>query len=457
MKALFFPFHSATGIPRQKRTAYPRPFVLLLAFLSSFLLLTLFSCTSKSYEDHAPRDAKALLRLPPQAIGRLLSLFHTDTLPQGLDSGAPLYAFISGEGHFGLLLPVDDEQALTRSLETRDDVTALLPGEDFSSATWREQWLLTWNDKALVLLGPGGGSVRRELQREAGLMFRAPEGMTASPLYALLPRGGDAQTAWTLEAVPQPWRAALTLSLPKEQKSSALCLRGEVTLSPKGWRLESTVTTLAGASVPPAARRLKGTFALETEGDIAGCLFAMSGEELLREIQSSPLLRPRLLALDEKVDIHALLPLLSGDLLLRLTGLNAHGGVNVELRAQALPELERKWPHMLRHGVKTTHREGFTLFALNGDTLALKVAGGEMLLRWGDFSVSRPAATKEERTETKGKACQALLNLPKASAADETAQPAEALLSTLSSLLLGARYESEDGIHATLRLYPRKP
>ena len=192
---------------------------LVRAWLMSIsMLLLVFSCSSKSYNDIIPVDAKAVAEfsLTESAKKSLPSILTGSAI----DLESPLYAFVTQNEYMGLAVPVRDAHALAIAM-TEAQKTGLISStpRQKDGLWWTETdgWQIAWNDKALLVYGPGVVSDRSALRKTMTQLFDADyESFSQSEDYAKFESlQGSFKLVASLDVLPTPYNMLFSMGMPQ--------------------------------------------------------------------------------------------------------------------------------------------------------------------------------------------------------------------------------------------------
>lgn len=448
--------------------------VLVLAVFG--LLLT--ACGEKDYQDIVPADARVIVRANGEQLAQLagsMGLGSADSvarlLPgggQGLNLVKGLYAFQTANGLYGLSLPVSDDDALLTALRNDRNVSALTETSQPARATWRGTWLVAWNSKALLILGPGMEGDRNRLLRTAQQLFRLDESMADGPLYALLGEEDDIACAARADCLPQPYGALTAWVLPPGFSANevALASRWRLQSTPASLTMESTLTPLADdeatrhrfEQAAAQVRPLTARFA--PQSDLAACEAHADGRELLAKLKKDKTLGAALMALAGDVDIEAMVAGIDGNMRLSLPTLGEDGSPVVHLQAECKrtdwAQQITTWQRRLKQkkGKSLTRdAQGYCLstgstrffFALTGGELQAQIGGQNLM----------PAAPVKPMAGTGG-VMHGELNLDWLPVLQKQSGVA-AVLATLKHYVHSLRFDAPDASHSVLTVTFRSP
>lgn len=440
--------------------------------------LLLAACGEKDYQDVVPADARLIVRANGEQLAQLVGTMGLGSaehaarlLPgggQGLNLKKGLYAFQTANGLYGLTLPVSDDDALLAALRSDRNVSALTATSQPARATWRGAWLVAWNSKALLILGPGMAGDRNLLLRTAQQLFRLDESMTDGPLYALLGEDDDLACAARADCLPQPYGALTVWALPPGFSANevALASRWRLQSNPARLTMESTLTPLADDEATrhrfeqAAAQVRPLTVRFAPQADLAACEAHADGRTLLAQLKKDKTLGAALMALAGDVDVEAMVAGIDGNMRLSLPTLGEDGSPVVRLQAECKrtdwAQQIATWQRRLKQkkGKSLTREaQGYCLktgstrffFALTGGELQAQV-GGESLL---------PAAPVKPMAG-RGDVMHGELNLDRLPAQQKQGGAA-AVLATLGRYVRSLRFDAVDACHSVLTVTFRSP
>lgn len=264
----------------------------------------------------------------------------------GIDWSQKVYAFVSAREYVGVLVAVDDVDKLAdffRQGERRGFCTA--PEERFG-CRWTVvdgKWLAGFDNKALLVMGPGLAANMDVLRQEMAGYFRQEgqnSGMSSSLFEAVNRSVAAFSFVSQLDLLPAFYDDALKMSLPEHANLSDVSVLAEVHLMKQG--LKVTAEYLSGnpeinkyyEQLFRPERKLTGQYARYVPEDVLAWACAdVEGEELLERLRRNPAVRTFLLGLNMGVDADLMIRSIRGEVAFTLNSF-AHGGQDFLLTAR---------------------------------------------------------------------------------------------------------------------------
>lgn len=336
----------------RKRICQSSLLLLVIIGIGGCIWMSFFS--SKPYADIVPAGAKAVLRIDarkladkPASASALLSLLPKP-LPEGLDWQQPVYIFVTPDEYIGCVAAVSDEGLLRSSLESGGkNALAARPVEQDGRMWCRlgDGWQMTWDDDALLLLGPGTIQEETALRQAMLRMISASEdvGFAHSQRISRLEQEkGDMQLFSTLDALPAPLSLLFRLDIPAACPSAETLLFASITLEGEQASLRSRLCSEnaeADAALKAHARQQLLAGNVYPASIPADALFFMAfsarGDELLKTLQKEPASKALLAGLNSSIDANALLNSVDGTVSLSISSLGKDFSPTCLLAAEA--------------------------------------------------------------------------------------------------------------------------
>ena len=249
-----------------------------------------------------------------------------DLMDTGIDWSEKSYAFISADEHVGLLVPVRDYNDLLAMFEGADAKGICSGIEEYRGCSWTVYdgaWMIGFNSRALLVMGPGLGTDMDVLRREMMLCFKQDKDKSgmASPLYADL-KGKDAslRMASELGVLPVVLGGEFLEDFSEQVvlRDGRIC--ADVCFSSHGVAIETEfvsdnpeldkyfdrLTRIGG--------HLEGDFTGNVPSDaLAWACINVDGSVLLDELRKNPVVRTLLLGLNMNVDADLIIKSIKGD------------------------------------------------------------------------------------------------------------------------------------------------
>ena len=321
--------------------------VLALAGVIAFWVLR---GSSDGYLQALPKDATALVRLDFKAFvddvdlsaTELIELYRKslqqDNAEQlGIDVKSPIYAFTSSAGSLGLLAAVSNKDDFTSYLERlaeEGNASEIIHQRGYEWVAIDQQWLLAFDNKKALIMGPAVGSEQDQLRNEMARLLEQDQAESGlqSPLYTALKQKDEPLTVvlspelvlesgWAKDSgIPQLLQALNVYS-----SEDALLL---LALEADDNELQLDIDVLAKSEavkekmdrVEEFMRPIKGSLIDHTHADNVAWLTAnIEGNKLLGLLRSNPSVRTSLVALNLVIDLDRIISAVDGDLAIELT------------------------------------------------------------------------------------------------------------------------------------------
>ena len=310
------------------------------ALAGAFLLFN--SRKSDAYMQVVPKDArvvgrmdlKALMKsveLDAEEVSSALQLRSADEVAHlGIDLTRPFVGFLARGDYMGFAACVSNDAELTetcRKWQAKGVCGEVKTQRGYSWAVVAEQWLLAFNTKKALLMGPAVGESQTQLmgdmfryleqkEEESGVempIFKALQDMDAPMAMAANSRamssfGGDAlrEKLGVIEADDLIMKLGLNIS-PKSMELEAELEAGTE-------KVEKAIETLS-----EGFGKIGGALAAQTSrGSIAWACANIDGEKVLGLMRSGETLRTLLLMMNLAVDVDMIIKAVHGDVAIEL-------------------------------------------------------------------------------------------------------------------------------------------
>lgn len=314
----------------------------LLAGIGIWLLLP------KSYEDMVPSQAKAVLRISPSSEMLKSSADKlkdwTGLEPKGIDAGQAAYLFITPNEYVALAAALSDADAFGRGVEDmqKRHLATVLPESDGLHWAWMEKgWLMAWNKRALLVLGPGVAKERDQLHQTLVQMAEGNAPFASTPAYGqLLKQPGEAQLYAQVDAVPAPYNALFRLNIPADAPLDAVQVFASLHTNKAKTSVAFSLTSENEDIKQQLAQyeQQKGCIRITPDAHQPMPLFFMAtstgGKDLVALLQSDATLRGLLMGLNQVVDATRMLGTSNGLLTLQITNFDADWQPTFSLQAE---------------------------------------------------------------------------------------------------------------------------
>lgn len=267
-------------------------------------------------------DAEALKSLFPQTWN------ETKT---GICWTKKMYAFVSSKEYMGVLAAVDDAGELEEFLNGLAQAGRCRPVEKRQGYRWtilNERWLMGFDDKALLVMGPGFGGDMDVMRQEILKCFRQDEtesGMESSVYKDLSTREAAFTIVAQMDVMPTPYNETLQAGLPEHANLNDINIIADVHFTEKGVDINGEINS-ANPNVnkyyeqlTSVGGKMSGVYAGNVPADALawGCA-NVDGCSLLEQLRAIPDLRTFLLGLNMGVDADQMIRSIKGDMAVTL-------------------------------------------------------------------------------------------------------------------------------------------
>lgn len=324
-----------------------------------------FRGDKNAYLNSLPGDATALARLDTKAfldeadlsLQELLQLLRCSQeegkVETGLDVTRPVYAFTSPSGYMGVAAAVGDEddlQTFCSSLQTQGRASEITSQRGYSWVVLQQQWLLAFDKKKALLMGPAVGAAQEQLRGEMARLLEQDkkESATESTLYAELKKAEEPLAAVVAPEVLPAQARDLLRSFNVTSLSDALLLL-DMEVEKNELKLEAEVLARNEAvrqelkRLDEVLRPIDGELLSYTSEDHVAWMAAnVEGETLLSALRSNNNVRTSLIALNLIFDLDRIISSVDGDVALELRG-------TTRAALASGSEISYEWDDVLSH------------------------------------------------------------------------------------------------------------
>lgn len=314
-----------------------------------------------AYVECLPYDATSIARLDTKAFLHEADLSLKDILQLirrsqesddnqqiGIDMKRPVYAFTSPSGHFGITASVsdaDDLAAFCESYHAEGHTSEIMQQRGYSWVVVEQRWLLAFDSKKVLLMGPALGGDQDQLRGEMARLLeqkRKDSGMESS-LFSALNKSDEPLAAIVAPEILPSEARQLLQRFKVASKADALLL---LTLETDDNELELETNVLAENEdvkaelkhIDELLRPIKGSLTDNTHAEnVAWMAINVEGTTLLDALRSNNAIRTALLALNLAFDLDRIIRSVDGDLAVELTSASSlFGGIGSEFQLRDL-------------------------------------------------------------------------------------------------------------------------
>ena len=284
-----------------------------------------------------PHDLLQLLRRSRENKG------EDDAKSLGIDVKRPVYAFAAASGNFGFLAAVDDYDDLEDYLaeeHAAGRASEVTRQRGYSWVVIGEQWLLAFDGKRALLMGPAVGSAQDQLRTEMARLLEqdAKDSGLQSALYEELKKSDEPLSA---VAAPELLPSAPRRFLRQFHVASSNDALLRLSLETDDNELELDIDVVAKSEVVKEGldrlnqqlRPIKGSLLdfAHTE-NVAWLAVNVQGNDFLNALRSNPAVRTALIALNLAFDFDRIIRAIDGDLAVELTDASLLGAMDFQFR-----------------------------------------------------------------------------------------------------------------------------
>ncbi|MCD8318986.1 MAG: DUF4836 family protein [Paraprevotella sp.] len=320
--------------------------VVILAVLCGGAFWAYRSFTAEGYLQALPSRPKALVSVDWNKLSKeagLTSDVWKKLLPEGknvsdvgIDWSKKAYAFVSSHEDFGFLLPVSDDDEVASFFADAAKQGRCTPVEEPGGCRWTvwgDRWLIGFNRKALMVMGPSLPADMDNLRLYILTCFRQSheDSGLSSPVYAELSRKDDAVLFVSqLDLLPVFYDDSFKIGLPDHANLADVHLVADVHVEKQGVTVNAEMHS-DNAEINAYYDRLvlldghlTGEYADYVPDDALawGCA-GLDGQALLKQLRDNPAMRTLLLGLNMSVDADLMIGSIKGDVAVTLRSLSS--------------------------------------------------------------------------------------------------------------------------------------
>lgn len=329
---------------KRKQIFYTVLAVVVVAILAAVAAWTLWP---RGYEEMVPAESKAVVRIDLKQDAACASFVKNLTAQlgvssDGLDVGRPLYVFITPNEYVGLVAAVDDADIVKESMDklVKSRVATACDESDGMQWAWLNKgWLVGWNSRALLVLGPGVAQERDMLRQTIARMASSGESFSHTAAFEKLKaQGGAVQICSSLDALPAPYNTLFRLNIPADTPLDAVQLFASVTAKGKEVEVNATLET-DNADVLAAIdqyEKEKGCISVTLPTDSVPLFYMATrtqGKDFLALLQSDATLRGLMMGLNQVIDADRMLGTSNGVLDLEVGSIDKEWNPSFRLTA----------------------------------------------------------------------------------------------------------------------------
>lgn len=314
---------------------------LLVVSVAAVLFGVYRGCSSEDYLRMLPSRPKALVSIDLVRLSKesgmngeaLKSLFPAEwnETRTGICWTKKIYAFISSRDYLGVLAAVQDEGELEKFLRELSQKGRCRPVEEWRGYRWtvlNERWMLGFDSRALLVMGPGFGGDMDVFRQEILKCFRQEteeSGMVSSVYKALSLREAAFTFVSRMDVLPVPYNKTFLMGLPEHANLNDINLIAAVHFTEKGVEINGEVNSANPdinkyyEQLTRIGGKMSGVYAGHVPVDALawGCV-NVDGNTLLEQLRGIPELRTFLLGLNMGVDADRMIRSIKGDMAVTL-------------------------------------------------------------------------------------------------------------------------------------------
>lgn len=318
---------------------------IVLFVLCCTLVWAYYSFVWSDYLAVLPSHPKALATVNIEQLAKESGLEAADAehfglTPQdmeriGVNWSKDVFSFITAKEYVGLLAAVADEDKLTAFFESLNERDICGAVEKVRGVRWvvlHENWLIGYDDEALLLMGPAVGADINMLRQEMLRCFRqdSEESGCNSPLYdEVKTRRSSVSLITTLDALPAAYNEKFRLGLPEHATLGDITVVADFLFEPSKLTLNCEIGSRNEEinkyyeKLAVIDDKIHGRFI--SAADSTTLLWGsthIEGQALLEELRKDSSIRTFLLGLNMSLDADLIIRSINGDAVFRLDSID---------------------------------------------------------------------------------------------------------------------------------------
>ena len=306
-----------------KSTYYRSGIAVIVVTIAAFATWLLWP---KSYEDMIPAQSKAVLCFDGQNFYKALSESEKGLLQelskkgQGLDLSKPIYGIVTPNEYISIVAKVDDEEKIGKTLSAIEGKKISIDDYDDRQWAWlSDGWLVSWDKRSFICIGPGVAQERDVLRQTITSMVNTGDKFVDTPAFTkLMAQKGNIKVFAQMDAIPAPYNMLFRFNIPADCDPAAVELLASADLKTKGKeiilsQLDCNITSENDDIIAAidAYEKEKGCIEANEKSDNDSILFRLSthtkGKPLLQLLKADATLRGLLMGLNQTFDADKLL------------------------------------------------------------------------------------------------------------------------------------------------------
>jgi hypothetical protein len=357
-----------------------RKFMLTLC-VAMIALLT--SCSDSEYLNVIPSGCQAVISFDLIGMAKaahlsdaskanaLKALLHiNDPSDCGVDITSKVYLFESPDGSLGLVAKVsddDDIEAYFNKLSSTGICKKVTKEKGFKWTVLRENWVIGFSSKAVLVMGPVIGGAQGELKRTMARYLNADEedGIKETPLYDKLDSlNSDVAMVASVTALPEKIGTPFRLGAPADADPADVMIAATMDTSNGCLNITGTPFSFNGdvdralKNATASYKPITGKFIPSiSEKSIVAVLMNFDGTKYINLLRSDKGLRALLAGLNTVVDADMMIKSINGDVAIAVNSISGEKMTYTmasQLKSTAFLDDVSYWKKSLPSGAKLT-------------------------------------------------------------------------------------------------------
>lgn len=309
-------------------------FLLLLLLIIAALLIWFFCRGRNDVAGIIPEDARAVAALDVKELSQTTGL-EVDKLcsklgvaevgQSGLDFSAPVYGFVSRQGHFGIALSVKSKRRVKKALQQIGTDVESQRGLQWAMV---KSWIVAFDSDRMLVMGPASSSEVGSLRGQMTALMNQKK-VSSPTLNDLNKRSGTLKLISRMDVMPKAYVQMLKKWLPAGIDFNSVSAFAALDAQKTSFTLHTELLSEdkqvlnSFAQIDSLLRPIQGS--LLDQGHSSPVLWVtagLKGDRLLTLLRQNPTIRTHLIALNMCVDADMMLRSIDGDVSLSVPSIS---------------------------------------------------------------------------------------------------------------------------------------
>ena len=199
------------------------------------MMILLTSCNEDDYKVAIPRNVIGLF-VVDMAKAQDDNVISREFANSGIDSASEVFLFETNDRNFGMCARIESssqfEDWMSR-MEKQNECSEIVRRNDIGFATYKDSWILGFNDHCLLALGPVLPNMKTQVKQQMArwLKQKPKQSILESRLYSVVDSmDAPMKMIANISALPESVVAPFTLGLPKNADPSQVYVKAEISV-----------------------------------------------------------------------------------------------------------------------------------------------------------------------------------------------------------------------------------